>query len=113
MTDVTASIHQRVQARVVAQEPQAGTQTKTIILIIVARPIGNVQTNRDWTGSNHVHEKAFVHEISKDRYCHEGDEEEYVETEDCDRDPVQPVAVVWEVVQKNRDNTCAHVHGKP
>lgn len=47
---MTASIHQRVQARVVAQEPQAGTQTKTIILIIVARPIGNVPTNRDWTG---------------------------------------------------------------
>lgn len=36
--------------RYTAQVPQAGTQTKTIILIIVASPMGNVPRNSDCAG---------------------------------------------------------------
>lgn len=46
-TEITTSIHHNVQANVAAHWPHAGTHTKTIMLIIVARPIGNVPTNSD------------------------------------------------------------------
>lgn len=41
-SEITTSIHHSVHAKVAAHEPQAGTHTKQIMLIIVARPIGNV-----------------------------------------------------------------------
>lgn len=41
-SEMTTSIHHSVHASVAAQGPHAGTQTKQVILTIVARPIGNV-----------------------------------------------------------------------
>lgn len=50
-TETTASkIHNPHANRLVQSPPQAGTQTKTNILIIVANPIGNVPRNIDCTG---------------------------------------------------------------
>jgi hypothetical protein len=40
--DKTTSIHHRVHANIAAPWPHAGTHTKQIMLIIVARPIGKV-----------------------------------------------------------------------
>jgi hypothetical protein len=37
-TEMTASIHHKVQVRVTAHGPNAGTQTKAVMLTIVASP---------------------------------------------------------------------------
>lgn len=48
-SEITTSIHQSAHARVAARGPQAGTHTKQTMLIIVARPMGNVPKH----GQNH------------------------------------------------------------
>lgn len=40
--EMTTSIHHRVQVRITNGWPQSGTQTKAVILTIVASPIGKV-----------------------------------------------------------------------
>src|ERR1700733_13715208 len=42
-TEMTTSTHHNVQARVTAHGPKAGTQTKTVILTIVASPYAERQ----------------------------------------------------------------------
>lgn len=50
MTEKIASKIHKPQAKLRVQSPQAGTQTKQNMLMIVANPIGNVPMNMDWTG---------------------------------------------------------------
>ena len=63
---MTTSIHQSIQASVIDQGPYVGTETKTITLMIVAKPIGNILMTKDWDEvSNNAHKKAFVREVSE------------------------------------------------
>jgi hypothetical protein len=50
VTARAASIHHRAHAIVAAQGPHAGTQTNTIRLTIVPRPMGKHPKNREWVG---------------------------------------------------------------
>lgn len=43
----------------------------------------------------------------------EGNEKRNVQAEDHNGDPVEPIAVVGEVVEKDRDNPGSHGHRKP
>lgn len=54
ITAIAASIHQSTHASSWALAPHAGTQTSTIILIIVARPIGKQAKKRDCWGCRSI-----------------------------------------------------------
>jgi hypothetical protein len=99
-TEMTTSIHHRVQVRITNGWPQSGTQTKAVILTIVASPIGkvpylwvsnrslsrkgvfNYQEHRLNGMAQHCTPDSFKHCVSKDRDDHEGDEQDHVETID-------------------------------
>ena len=50
ITARAASTHHKAHAIVAAQRPHAGTQTRTIILTMVARPIGKQPKNKECVG---------------------------------------------------------------
>jgi hypothetical protein len=62
-SEMTTSIHHSVQASVTAPLPQAGMHTKQIMLMIVARPMGNAPSrfsSADSRGAEHTHPR-FPH----------------------------------------------------
>ena len=53
--------------------------------------------------------QSITEEWEREEYCEEDD----VEDKYYYRDPVEPFAVVWEVVKEDGDDSCAHVYRKP
>ena len=52
--DIAASIHHSPQATFHQDPPQLGTQTNAVMLIMVARPIGNVPRNKLCAGCRSI-----------------------------------------------------------
>lgn len=128
-SEITASIHQSVHAKVAAHCPHAGTHTKQIMLMIVARPIGNVpidllsamlwnlsvekigiQTEKQRLRRmvQHCCPDTSKESISSQRNKAEQGEQEHIKSENNHWDPIYPSAIIRKVVKKNRNNTCSH-----
>lgn len=62
---------------------------------------------------DHDFEDLWVEGIAQQANDASHDEEDHVQRKYNDGDPVQPLSIVWEVVQQDRHDARAHRHGKP
>ena len=70
-TASTASIHQKAQATLHQSPPHAGTQTKQIILMIVANPIGKQPRKRLCAGCRIMAPQIFGYSVYRSRLINE------------------------------------------
>lgn len=61
----------------------------------------------------HSLEKPSEVDVSNDTDDHKDDEEKNVQTEDDDRDPIKPAAIVRQIMKQDRHNACAHIDREP
>lgn len=111
MMAIAASIHQSAHVSVKTQSPQAGTQMKAVMLMIVASPMGNVpvedvsefyedREGRDtqeeglYRVTQHSDEQAPVQGVSYRGDQSERHEESNVQDVDDDREVVYPCRII-------------------
>lgn len=62
---------------------------------------------------DHLHKFLWPHRISNCRQKKKESEQENVQSEYATGDIMQPSELVWQVLQQNSSDACAHVHSKP
>jgi hypothetical protein len=63
--------------------------------------------------SSRVHHTFWVESISQDRDSEKGEEKDCIETEENNRQPIQPCCFEWNVEENMRHNARAHRDREP
>ena len=61
----------------------------------------------------YAHPYPWEHRIPNQGYRSEDAEQNYVQSKDDDRNPIQPVAVIGQIVNEYADDSCPHDNCEP